>query len=77
MSLGSTSSASGGKPLSNGKSIKDLEKEKSDAGIWASSQKPAAATPIGMGGTFGNNFGNLGPMKPGGGSSAAGDDLLL
>lgn len=80
MSLGSTSSAPGGKPSSNGKSIKDLEKAKAEAGIWASSQKPVTA-PIGMGGgALSGSFGNLGPVKPGGASSAAGgdgDDLLL
>lgn len=78
MSLGSTSSGPGDKSLSSGKSIKDLEKEKAGAGIWASSQRPATAAPIGMGGALGNNFGNFGPVKPGGGSAAAGgDDLLL
>ncbi|KIK27546.1 hypothetical protein PISMIDRAFT_188999 [Pisolithus microcarpus 441] len=78
MSLGSTSSGPGDKSLSSGKSIKDLEKEKAGAGIWASSQRPATAAPIGMGGALGNNFGNFGPVKPGGGSAAGGgDDLLL
>ncbi|KAI5989105.1 hypothetical protein EDD15DRAFT_1342673 [Pisolithus albus] len=52
MSLGSTSSGAGDKS-SGGKSIKDLEKEKAGAGIWASSQRPATAAPTGMGRRFG------------------------
>ncbi|KAG2365070.1 hypothetical protein BDR07DRAFT_1449901 [Suillus spraguei] len=58
-----------------GKSIKDLEKEKAQAGIWASSQKPGA-TQMGMG----NGFGNFGGMGASGGTSSASagdDDLLL
>ncbi|KAG2066697.1 ENTH-domain-containing protein [Suillus decipiens] len=56
-----------------GKSIKDLEKEKAQAGIWASSQKPGA-TQMGMGSGFGN-FGGMGTS--GGTSTSAGDDDLL
>ncbi|KAI6130012.1 hypothetical protein EDD17DRAFT_1177544 [Pisolithus thermaeus] len=79
MSLASTSTGPGGKSSSNGKSIKDLEKEKAGAGIWASSQRPATAAPTGTSGALGNNFGNFGSSKPGGGFSTAGggDDLLL
>jgi len=59
-----------------GKSIKDLEKEKAQAGIWASSQKPQAAQ-MGMGSGFGN-FGGLGTSGRSSSTSAGdGDDLLL
>ncbi|KAG1746036.1 uncharacterized protein EDB91DRAFT_1268988 [Suillus paluster] len=76
LSLGTSSTTSTVKSGNTGKSIKDLEKEKAQAGIWASSQKPGAAQ-MGMGGGFGN-FGGMGTS--GGVSSASasgGDDLLL
>ncbi|KAG1715713.1 hypothetical protein ID866_1429 [Astraeus odoratus] len=73
MSLGATTSSSAGKSAPTAKSIKDLEKEKAQAGIWASSQKSA---PIGMG--MGNNLGSFGSSQAGGASSSGGgDDLLL
>ncbi|KAG2131770.1 hypothetical protein DEU56DRAFT_813207 [Suillus clintonianus] len=75
MSLGTSSTTPTVKSGSTGKSIKDLEKEKAQAGIWASSQKPGAAQ-MGMGG-----FGNFGGIGTSGGASFAsasgGDDLLL
>ncbi|KAF9241104.1 hypothetical protein BU15DRAFT_73583 [Melanogaster broomeanus] len=74
MSLGAPSSSSVGKSTTAGKSIKDLEKEKAQAGIWASTQKPGTA----MG--TGSTFGNFAPAKAGGMSSSSnggGDDLLL
>ncbi|KAG0691901.1 hypothetical protein DFH29DRAFT_974356, partial [Suillus ampliporus] len=58
LSLGTSSTTSTVKSGNTGKSIKDLEKEKAQAGIWASSQKPGAAQ-MGMGGGFGN-FGGMG-----------------
>ncbi|KAG1788791.1 hypothetical protein EV424DRAFT_1626557 [Suillus variegatus] len=75
LSLGTSSTTSTVKSGNTGKSIKDLEKEKAQAGIWASSQKPGA-TQMGMGSGFGN-FGGIGTS---GGTSAYasdGDDLLL
>lgn len=78
MSLGATSSGSMGNHASTGKSIKDLEKEKAQTGIWASSRKPPTGTPMGLGNAMGNNFGSFGPAKTGGASSSGGgDDLLL
>ena len=75
MSLGS---AAGGKPAggaaAGAKSIRDLEKEKAQAGIWGAqsqvrSQAPASATMAGGFGSF---------VKPSsGGDSAGADDLLL
>jgi epsin len=80
MSLGSAA----GKPAAGGaggKSIKDLEKEKAQAGIWGSGQKPGGG---GLGNAMGG-FGNFGGGSSFGGSSGAvssgsaggGDDLLL
>jgi epsin len=70
MSLGSGSS-SNAKPgtTTAGKSIKDLEKEKSLAGIWGVQQKPIGGAPISA--AFGG-FGNAAPP-----STSGGDDLLL
>lgn len=78
MSLGS---AAASKPATGGKSMKDLEKEKAQAGIWGAGQKPAGA-PVGaaMGSGFGNfGGGSFGTSGTGGASSSAGggDDLLL
>lgn len=71
MSLGSSAVS---KPAGGaGKSIKDLEKEKAQAGIWGSGQKTAAAPASGMGGGFGNFGGSFG----GSSSTVGGDDLLL
>jgi epsin len=74
MSLGAPSSSSVGRSTTAGKSIKDLEKEKAQAGIWAPTQKPGLAMGIG------SDFGNFAPAKAGGVSSSSnggGDDLLL
>lgn len=66
MSLGSGSSSSAkSSTIIAGKSIKDLEKEKAQAGIWGGSQQKL------VGDTFGG-FGNAPPHSPSGG-----DDLLL
>ena len=69
MSLGSGSSSSA-KPgaTTASKSIKDLEKEKAQAGIWGV-QQGVQQKPVG--GAFGG-FGNAAPP-----SSSGGDDLLL
>lgn len=77
MSLGS---ATGSKPTSGAaagaKSIRDLEKEKAQAGIWGvqSQVRPAAPASVPAGG-----FGSFAkPLAPsGGGESAGADDLLL
>lgn len=74
MSLGGPSSNTAVKSTTTaGKSIKDLEKERAQTGIWASSQKPGGVTSTGTG----NTFGNFGPVKAGETSSGGGDDLLL
>ncbi|KAH7911726.1 hypothetical protein BJ138DRAFT_1149921 [Hygrophoropsis aurantiaca] len=79
MSLGAPT-LSGNKSTNTGKSIKDLEKEKAQAGIWGSTQKsgiPAAG--VGMSGGFGN-FGGMGgssSQKASSSSAGGGDDLLL
>ncbi|KAH7928430.1 ENTH-domain-containing protein [Leucogyrophana mollusca] len=76
MSLGAPVSSGGNRSATTGKSIKDLEKEKAQAGIWASTQKPGGSA-MGMGGGFGN-FGGLGSAKGTSSTSAGGgDDLLL
>ncbi|KAH0832121.1 hypothetical protein J3R83DRAFT_13030 [Lanmaoa asiatica] len=76
MSLGGPSSTTAVKSTTAGKSIKDLEKERAHAGIWASSQKPGGA--IGAAATLGlgNTFGNFGPAQAGE-TTGGGDDLLL
>lgn len=75
MSLGGPSTGTAAKSTTTGKSIKDLEKERAQAGIWASSQKPGgAAAAANMG--LGNAFGNFGPPKAGE-TTGGGDDLLL
>ncbi|KAF8558256.1 ENTH-domain-containing protein [Imleria badia] len=73
MSLGGPSTGTAAKTPTTGKSIKDLEKERAQAGIWASSQKPGGAT-ASMG--LGNAFGNFGSAKAGE-TTGGGDDLLL
>ncbi|KIJ17852.1 hypothetical protein PAXINDRAFT_167799 [Paxillus involutus ATCC 200175] len=75
MSLGAPSSSSVGKSTV-GKSIKDLEKEKAQAGIWAPTRKRGPAMAAAMGASMGSG---LQPAKPGGMSSLSdgGDDLLL
>jgi epsin len=81
MSLGSSASkpATGG---GGGKSIKDLEKEKAQAGIWGSGQNGGVASSGGMGGfgnfggsSFGGSSGSGGAVSSG--STGGGDDLLL
>jgi len=72
MSLGS---AAASKPAGGVKSIRDLEKEKAQAGIWGAqnqSRPPATA-----GGGFGSFVKPAGPSSIGGGAPAGADDLLL
>ncbi|KAF8073556.1 hypothetical protein FPV67DRAFT_1666329 [Lyophyllum atratum] len=70
MSLGSGPAKPAG-ASGTGKSIKDLEREKANAGLWGG-QKPApAASPMGAGA---NAFGSFGNSTP---ASGGGDDLLL
>lgn len=77
MSLGSAASGkSAGGAASSSKSIRDLEKEKAQAGIWGAQsqmrpQAPASAAAAGGFGSFAK------PLVPSGGSEPAGDDLLL
>jgi epsin len=58
--------------IGNSKSIKDLEKEKAQAGIWAASQGHKPQSSLGA-------FGAFNSATSGGGASSAGggDDLLL
>jgi epsin len=86
MSLGSSVT---NKPAATGpgvnKSIKDLEKEKAQAGIWGSGQRSQQQRSggVGMGGTgafgnFGNgSFGGSGAASSSSTSAGGGDDLLL
>ncbi|TDL19715.1 ENTH-domain-containing protein [Rickenella mellea] len=70
MSLGSASASANKGATGNAKSIKDLEKEKSQAGIWGSAaqSKPAAAGSAAGFGSFGVS---------GASTNASGDDDLL
>ncbi|KAH7885204.1 hypothetical protein F5I97DRAFT_1347265 [Phlebopus sp. FC_14] len=71
MSLGAQSSSTTGKVTATGKSIKDLEKEKAQAGLWAPSQKPG--TPVaGVG-----SLGSFGTGTATSSMSGGADDLLL
>jgi len=66
MSLGSSNT---NKPAAGGnKSMKDLEKEKSNAGLWGGQAKPVGTQ---------NAFGSFGNTAPPSASSGGGDDLLL
>ncbi len=70
MSLGNTKS----KPVPlNTKSIKDLEKEKSQAGLWGAQQQQKPPT-MGMGLGSNGGFGSFSNAAP---QNSSGDDLLL
>ena len=81
LGLGGGSTVTGNKPTGAAKSIRDLEKEKAQVGIWGSQTRPLAAAAVPMGGGFGSF------VKPaessitsgggGGGGPAGADDLLL
>jgi epsin len=86
MSLGSST---GNKPAAGGtganKSIKDLEKEKAQAGIWGSGQQSQQQKPgggaMGATGAFGQfgsgSFVGSGAATSSSASAGGGDDLLL
>ncbi|KAI9436562.1 hypothetical protein H4582DRAFT_2112028 [Lactarius indigo] len=77
MSLGSAAASKSSAPAGAGKSIRDLEKEKAQAGIWgAQSQGQGQARPPAMGG-FGSFTTNATAGSGAGGASAGADDLLL
>jgi epsin len=71
LGLGASAKAGAGSSgnVTAGKSIKDLEREKAQAGIWGASQGTANQASVGAFGAFGNSNA--------GGSSGGGDDLLL
>ncbi|KAF9265204.1 ENTH-domain-containing protein [Marasmius fiardii PR-910] len=73
MSLGSSKPPSG---PTTGKSMKDLEKEKSMAGLWGGAGAGAAKPPMGSMDTFGA-FGGSSTGAGNTSSSGGGDDLLL
>jgi epsin len=75
MSLGTSSKPTGAANSGPAKSMKDLEKEKSTAGIWGSAQPQQGKPPamgMGMGGASGG-FGGAGASST---SSGGFDDLL-
>lgn len=79
MSLGSAAASKPGSGAGGSKSIRDLEKEKAQAGIWGAqnqSRRPATA-----GDGFGSFIKSAGPSSGGGGGGsgapAGADDLLL
>ena len=65
---GGTSSSAKLNATTASKSIKDLEKEKAQAGIWGTQQKPVGGAPLPVG------FGGFGNAPP---STSGNDDLLL
>lgn len=65
-----SSGSSGNTGASAGKSMKDLEREKAQAGIWGASQGHRAQSSVG-------SFGAFGGASSGGASGGGGDDLLL
>ena len=73
-SLGLGTSGKTGSGSSNntsaGKSMKDLEKEKAQAGIWGASQGHVTRASL-------SSFGAFGTSSAGGASGGGGDDLLL
>ena len=74
MSLGSAAASKSGSGAGGAKSIKDLEKEKAQAGIWGvqNQMRPSAVA----GGGFGS-FVKPAVPSSGGGAPAGADDLLL
>ena len=79
MSLGSAKPAGGA--AAGAKSIRDLEKEKAQAGIWGAqnqtrTQAPASSATAAAAGAFGSFVKPVAPSS-GGGSTAGADDLLL
>jgi epsin len=82
MSLGSaTAGKPGGGAAAGAKSIRDLEKEKAQAGIWGAQnqtrpQAPASSATAAAAGAFGSFVKPVAPSS-GGESTAGADDLLL
>jgi epsin len=77
MSLGSATASKPGGGAAGAKSIRDLEKEKAQAGIWGAQNQmrpPAAAA---AGGGFGSFVKSAVPSGGGGGAPTGADDLLL
>ncbi len=73
MSLGSVATSKPYAPAGAGKSIRDLEKEKVQAGIWGTPSQSQARPPVGVSG-----LGSLTTAGSGvGGGPAGADDLLL
>lgn len=73
MGLGKSSSSTGSSSPANAgpaKSIKDLEREKQQAAIWGTQQRPGAQPSMGAFGAFGGSTTNTT-------STGGGDDLLL
>jgi epsin len=81
MSLGSTGASRPAAGAAGAKSIRDLEKEKAQAGIWGTQNQTrplaAAAGAASFGGGFGSFVKPAGPSNNGGGAPAGADDLLL
>lgn len=77
MSLGGSSASKPGTPAIGAKSIKDLEREKSQAGIWGAAARPTSGAGAGGFGAFGSTV----PTQPSASASnQAGnglDDLLF
>jgi len=77
MSLGSATAGKPGGGAAGAKSIRDLEKEKAQAGIWGAQNQmrpPAAAA---AGGGFGSFVKSAVPSSGGGSAPTGADDLLL
>lgn len=71
MSLGSSAPkpATGG-----GKSMNDIQKEKTNAGLWGAQKPPGASDPFG---SFGGSFGGSSTSNSNSKMSGGGDDDLL
>ncbi len=78
MSVGSSTAGKPAGSAAAGKSIRDLEKEKAQAGIWGAQSRMRPQVPASSPAAT-SGFGSfVKPMAPSsGGESAAGDDLLL
>ena len=78
MSLGSAATSKPGGGAAGAKSIRDLEKEKAQAGIWgAQNQMRPPAAAAAAGGGFGSFVKSAVPNSGGSGAPTGADDLLL
>jgi len=75
MSLGSGTASKPGGGAAGAKSIRDLEKEKAQAGIWGAQNQ--MRPPAEAGGGFGSFVKSTVPSSGGGGAPTGADDLLL